>query len=85
MSKKLYRSNSNTVLFGVIGGVGEYYDIDPTILRLAFIIIVLMSGVFPAIVAYIIAAMIVPKKPIVHYSEHTTPKDEEKKEEPKSE
>ena len=68
--KKLYKSDTNKVLAGVIGGVGEYYNIDPTLLRLGYIIIALISTPFPALVAYFVAAIIVPNKPIVHHVEH---------------
>jgi len=82
--KRLYKSNSNFVFSGVLGGLGEYYEVDPTVLRLAFIVLVLVTGGFPGIVAYIIAAIIVPDKPTpVHI--HHTEKQEEKKEEKKEE
>lgn len=84
--KILYKSQNNRILTGVLGGLGEYYNVDPTILRLAFIIIVLMSGIFPGVIAYIIAALIVPTKPVIthmHHTEKHEPKPEDKKEEPK--
>ena len=59
-NKKLYRSNVNTMICGVCGGIGDYFDIDPTLVRLAWVLLSLMSvgsGVF----AYIIAAIIIPK------------------------
>jgi phage shock protein C len=65
--KRLYRSETNKVLCGVIGGVGEYFDIDPTILRLGYIILAFMSGFFPALIGYFFAVLIVPKK----YHGHT--------------
>jgi len=61
--KKLYRSETNKVWAGVIGGVGEYFDIDPTLLRLLWIVIVIFTGIIPGLIAYLIAVMIVPKKP----------------------
>ena len=63
MAKKLYKSNTNKVLSGVIGGLGEYLDMDPTILRLIYIVIAIVTGIAPAIIAYIIAYFIVPDKP----------------------
>ncbi|MBI4155221.1 PspC domain-containing protein [Candidatus Woesearchaeota archaeon] len=61
MNKKLYRSSKNKIIFGICGGIGEYLDIDPTIIRLLWIIFTLLSlGV--GILAYIIAAFIIPKK-----------------------
>ena len=61
--KKLYRSNSNKVFFGVIGGVGEYFDLDPVILRLLWVLITFFTGLGAGLMAYLIAALILPKKP----------------------
>ena len=61
--KKLYKSNKNKVLAGMIGGVGEYFNIDPVILRIIWILLVAFSGFVPGIIAYLIAALIVPKRP----------------------
>ena len=57
MEKKLYRSNTNKMLCGVCGGIGEYFNIDPTIVRLIWAIFI-WSG--PGILAYFIAALIMP-------------------------
>ena len=57
MEKKLYRSNTNKMLCGVCGGIGEYFNIDPTIVRLIWSIFI-CSG--PGILAYFIAALIMP-------------------------
>lgn len=59
--KKLYRSRTNKVLLGIIGGVGEYLNVDPVILRLIWVLVVIFTGVVPGIIAYIIAAFVVPK------------------------
>ena len=66
MQKRLYKSETNKIFAGVIGGVGEYFDVDPTILRLGFLLIAAMSAFFPSIVAYIIACFIVPKAPKIN-------------------
>ena len=57
MDRKLYRSNNNKVLCGGCGGLGEYLNIDPTIVRLIWAIFI-CSG--PGIIAYFIAALIIP-------------------------
>lgn len=62
-NKKLYRSNTNKMLSGVCGGIGEYFDLDPTIVRLVWAIIGFTG---PGILAYIVAACIIPKDPFVH-------------------
>ena len=61
--KKLYRSESNKIFAGIIGGLGEYLNIDPTLLRILWILILVITGVFPGIIAYIVAIFIVPKPP----------------------
>jgi len=60
--KKLYRSKENKVWKGVLGGFGEYYTIDPTLLRVLFVIFVILTGVFPGVIAYIIAIFMIPSK-----------------------
>ena len=57
MDRKLYRSNNNKMLCGVCGGLGEYLNIAPTIVRLIWAIFI-CSG--PGIIAYFIAALIIP-------------------------
>lgn len=60
MKKKLYRSDSEKMIAGVCGGIGEYFDIDPTIVRLLWVIFSFMAGC--GILAYIICAIIIPKQ-----------------------
>ena len=59
--KKLYRSRENAMLAGVCGGIGEYFDIDPTLVRLAWVVLGFCGGV--GIWAYIIFAVIIPQRP----------------------
>jgi len=59
MSKKLYLSETDKKIFGVCGGLGEYFDIDSTIVRLIWVIIAL-GGV--GILAYLIAGLIIPNR-----------------------
>lgn len=61
MEKRLYKSNVNKKISGVCGGVGEYFDIDPTLIRLGWIIFCALGG--SGIIAYIIAAIIMPRNP----------------------
>jgi phage shock protein C len=58
-NKKLYRSNVDAKLFGVCGGLGEYFEIDSTIVRLLWVIFTFCGGA--GLFAYIIAALIIPK------------------------
>ena len=60
--KKLFRSRKNKILTGLIGGIGEYFDIDPTILRLLYALIILPT-MFTGVIIYFIASLIVPQEP----------------------
>lgn len=60
MAKKLYLSQTDKKVCGVCGGIGEYFDVDSTIIRLAWLFAVFFFGA--GLFAYIIAAIIVPKK-----------------------
>lgn len=60
--KKLYRSKENKVWKGILGGLGEYFNVDPVLLRVVFIFFVLITGFFPGVLAYIIAIFIIPTK-----------------------
>ena len=60
-NKKLYRSKDNKVFAGICGGLGEYFDTDPTVIRLFWLLLVIFSGIFPGVIAYIFAILIVPK------------------------
>lgn len=59
--KRLYRSADDKILGGVCGGIGEYLKIDPVIIRILWVIFALAYG--SGILAYIIAWIIIPKKP----------------------
>ncbi len=59
--KRLYRSLNNRMLCGVCGGLGEYFNIDPTLIRLLAVVIALFSC-SAGVVAYIIAAIIIPEE-----------------------
>ncbi len=58
--KRLYRSKKDRVIAGVCGGIGEYFNTDPTLIRLLWVIFVLAGG--SGILAYIIAWIIIPEK-----------------------
>lgn len=58
--KYLYKSKTNKKVSGVLGGIGEYYNIDPTLLRLIWILIVVFTGFVPGLIAYILAALVMP-------------------------
>ena len=57
--KKLYRNTENKMLAGVCSGIADYFDIDPTLVRLGWVLFSLLGG--SGLLAYIIAALIIPK------------------------
>lgn len=57
--KKLFRSTTDRKLFGVCGGIAEYFNIDSTIVRLILIFLVLCVGT--GVLAYLIAALLIPE------------------------
>ncbi len=62
MEKRLYKSNQNKMIDGVCGGIAEYFGVDPTVVRLLWALFSLMGG--SGILAYIIAAIIIPRNPV---------------------
>ena len=60
MNKKLYKIDAGKKLDGVCGGIAEYFGIDPTIIRLAWILFTALGG--SGIIAYIICAIVFPRK-----------------------
>ena len=61
MDRRLYKSNENKMIDGVCGGLGEYFDIDPTLVRLGWVLFCALGG--SGILAYIIAAIVIPRNP----------------------
>ena len=61
MEKKLYKSRTDKKLDGVCAGVAEYLDIDPTVIRLLWILVTAFAGA--GLLAYIVAAIVMPRKP----------------------
>ncbi len=60
MGKRLYKSSNDKVLAGVCGGIGEYFDVDPVLIRILWVVSAFFGGV--GVLAYIIAAIIMPAK-----------------------
>ena len=63
MKKKLYKSSSDKMLAGVLGGFAEYIGVDSTLVRLVYVLIALFSAGFPGILFYIICALVIPDAP----------------------
>lgn len=60
--RKLYRSNTDKKICGVCGGLGEYLNVDPTIIRLLWLLVALTGS---GILVYFVAAIIMPDEPDV--------------------
>lgn len=61
--KKLYKSSYDRKLCGVCGGIGEYFGIDSTLVRLIMVLIALVSAGFPVAIFYIVAAVLMTEEP----------------------
>lgn len=59
--KRLYRSRNERMIAGVCGGIAEYFNIDPTLVRLLFVFAALAGG--PGLIAYLIMLIVVPEEP----------------------
>ena len=60
-SKLLRRSTKNKTVAGVCGGIGEYFDIDPVLVRVGFVILTLGTGIIPGMIAYAVFALVIPQ------------------------
>ncbi|MGE5586908.1 MAG: PspC domain-containing protein [Clostridia bacterium] len=67
MARRLYRSKSECMIGGVAGGIAEYFDIDPTIVRILWVLLALADGV--GVLAYLIAWIVIPANPYTEPSE----------------
>lgn len=80
-TKRLYRSKDNRVIAGVAGGIAEYFNVDPTIIRLAFVILVFANGI--GILAYFLAWLMIPEHPD-YLSINKAPKEQDLEEKVKA-
>lgn len=65
MEKTLTRSRTNRVFAGIMGGLGEFFGIDPVLIRLGYLILTVFTGFVPGLVGYFLAILIVPEAPLV--------------------
>lgn len=63
MKKRLTRSSEHKKIAGVLGGLAEYFDVDPVLVRLLYVLATVFSGFLPGILGYILALIIVPPAP----------------------
>lgn len=60
--KRLYRSRADRRIAGVCGGLAEYLEMDPTVIRLIAVLILIFTGFVPMLIAYLIAWIIIPEQ-----------------------
>ncbi|MCL2673949.1 MAG: PspC domain-containing protein [Defluviitaleaceae bacterium] len=64
MPKRLTTSATNAKLLGVCGGIGEYFDVDPVLIRVIWVVATIVTGFFWGIAGYIACALIMPRPSI---------------------
>lgn len=60
--ERLYRSSDQRIIAGVLGGFGEYFGVDPTILRVIFVLVTIGTGFLLGVVAYLVLWLIIPSE-----------------------
>ena len=63
MVKHLYRDPNKGLVAGVLAGLGEYLKVDPTVLRVAFLLLTFLTAIVPMVLFYLAAWIIVPEQP----------------------
>ena len=63
MATTLRRSTTNAMIGGVIGGLAEHFDLDPTMLRVIYVIVSILSVAFPGILVYLVLWVVIPSAP----------------------
>lgn len=58
--RRLTRSNRNKMIAGVCGGLAEYFDMDPTLMRVLYILVSVLSAAFPGVIAYVVLMFLMP-------------------------
>lgn len=61
MRKPLRRSRSNRMIAGVVGGLAEYWSLDPTLARVIFVVVSILSAAFPGLLVYAVLWLIIPE------------------------
>ena len=60
-TRPLHRSTKNRMIAGVLGGLAEYFDLDPTLVRAGYVVASIISAAFPGILVYIVLWMVIPE------------------------
>ena len=64
VQKRLMRSSVDVKIAGVCGGIAEYMEVDPTIVRLGWVLVSFFTGIVPGIIAYLVAWVVMPQAPV---------------------
>ena len=75
-TKRLYRSRADRQLAGVLGGVAEYFGLDPSLVRIGFVVVTFFTACIPGTLLYLTMALIVPAAPEAGYPEATEEQEE---------
>ncbi|MBI4028877.1 MAG: PspC domain-containing protein [Candidatus Blackburnbacteria bacterium] len=59
-ARKLRRSSTNKVVSGILGGIGEYLNIDPVVVRIVFLAVTIFTGFVPGLLFYLLVHLVVP-------------------------
>jgi phage shock protein C len=59
--RRLHLSTKNKKIFGVCGGIGETYDVDPNLIRIVVVFVALATGILPMVLTYLVARLLLPK------------------------
>lgn len=62
MTKQLVKSTYDRKIAGVCGGIAEYFNLDPTVVRVAYVVLTVLSAAFPGVILYILLAIIMPSR-----------------------
>ena len=63
MTKRLYKDGRNKRISGVCAGIANYFALDPTLVRLVWALVTLLSAAFPGVLIYIVCAIVIPDDP----------------------
>ncbi len=65
MKKKLYRNTEDKLVAGVLAGLADYYEQDVVFYRLAFVVLLILTGLMPGLLIYFVAWIIIPEAPTI--------------------
>ncbi|MVA76372.1 PspC domain-containing protein [Auraticoccus sp. F435] len=71
--RQLHRSRDQRIVAGVCGGVADYLNMDPTLVRVVFVALTLVTGGAVGLIAYLVGALVVPEEPLADPGQLTSP------------